>query len=456
MVEEMEHQESVQSVYTPGPDAIDLTPSKDGGVLKEIKREGSGSDFPLTGDKVSVHYVGTLLDGTKFDSSRDRGELFEFNLGKGAVIKAWDLGVASMKRGELAVLYCKSEYAYGKAGSPPKIPADATLVFEVELFDWKGEDVSEAKDEGVMKSILKAGEGYQSPKEGATCDIHVVGLLNGVEFENRDVSLVIGEGMEVGVVEGIEEGLKKMKKEEKAKLLVKAKYAYGAEGNSELNIPPSADLEYHVELIKFEKCKESWELDVVEKIEQAEIFKTKGTDFFKAGKLKIALRYYKKLVDYLKNEDNWTGPEGPKRSALLLAGYLNKALCHLKLKEDMEALDSCDEALKFDPKNEKGLFRRGTANLNLQNFDEALKDFKAVLEVDPENKAAKNQIAITSRKIKQLHEKEKMTYAGMFTKFAMADSKKVEEKKSEDHVTEETNNEALMEADVPTEQAAMA
>lgn len=56
----------------------------------------------------------------------------------GAVIKAWDLGVASMRRGELAVLLCKSEYAYGPTGSPPKIPPDATLVFEVELFDWKG------------------------------------------------------------------------------------------------------------------------------------------------------------------------------------------------------------------------------------------------------------------------------------------------------------------------------
>jgi len=57
----------------------------------------------------------------------------------GNVIKAWDVGVASMKRGELAVLLCKSEYAYGKSGSGSKIPPNATLVFEIELFDWKGE-----------------------------------------------------------------------------------------------------------------------------------------------------------------------------------------------------------------------------------------------------------------------------------------------------------------------------
>lgn len=62
---------------------VDLTFNKDGGVLKEIKREGTGSETPSPGDSVSVHYVGTLTDGTKFDSSRDRGELFEFTLGKG-------------------------------------------------------------------------------------------------------------------------------------------------------------------------------------------------------------------------------------------------------------------------------------------------------------------------------------------------------------------------------------
>ena len=62
---------------------MDITPDKDGGVLKEIKVPGTGDDGPMTGDKVSVHYVGTLTDGSKFDSSRDRGDKFEFDLGKG-------------------------------------------------------------------------------------------------------------------------------------------------------------------------------------------------------------------------------------------------------------------------------------------------------------------------------------------------------------------------------------
>jgi len=69
--------------YEPGPDAVDISPLKDGGVLKEIKRPGVGDEQPMTGDKVYVHYVGTLTDGTKFDSSRDRRQKFDFTLGTG-------------------------------------------------------------------------------------------------------------------------------------------------------------------------------------------------------------------------------------------------------------------------------------------------------------------------------------------------------------------------------------
>ena len=108
------------------------------GILKEIIKEGQGDEQALTNDKVYVHYVGTLLDGTKFDSSRDRNEKFSFDLGRGQVIKAWDIGVATMRRGEICRLTCKSEYAYGENGSGEKIPPGATLIFEVELFDFVG------------------------------------------------------------------------------------------------------------------------------------------------------------------------------------------------------------------------------------------------------------------------------------------------------------------------------
>jgi len=71
--------------YVQGPDAVDISPNQDGGIMKEIKRHGSGDEHPMTGDKVFVHYVGTLTDGTKFDSSRDRGQQFEFSLGTGMI-----------------------------------------------------------------------------------------------------------------------------------------------------------------------------------------------------------------------------------------------------------------------------------------------------------------------------------------------------------------------------------
>jgi len=113
---------------------IDLSPAQNRGVLKEIIKEGVGNETPTNGCKVKVHYTGTLLDGTKFDSSKDREKPFKFDLGRGTVIKAWDIGVATMKRGEVAILTCAPEFAYGKKGSPPSIPPDATLKFEVSEY----------------------------------------------------------------------------------------------------------------------------------------------------------------------------------------------------------------------------------------------------------------------------------------------------------------------------------
>lgn len=104
--------------------------------VKTLK-EGDGVSKPRPGDKVIVHYVGTLDSGKKFDSSRDRNSPFEFTIGKGQVIRGWDEGVAKMSIGEIAVLTCPHDYAYGEKGFGNIIPPKSTLTFEVELLDIK-------------------------------------------------------------------------------------------------------------------------------------------------------------------------------------------------------------------------------------------------------------------------------------------------------------------------------
>ncbi len=113
------------------------TPKATGAKLTTMKIEdvkvGTGAEA-VSGKKVTVHYTGTLENGTKFDSSKDHGAPFSFNLGAGEVIQGWDQGVVGMKIGGVRKLTIPSELGYGAYGSPPVIPANATLLFEIELL----------------------------------------------------------------------------------------------------------------------------------------------------------------------------------------------------------------------------------------------------------------------------------------------------------------------------------
>jgi FKBP-type peptidyl-prolyl cis-trans isomerase len=103
------------------------------GLQIEKLVEGSGP-MPKTGDRVKVHYTGWLTNGTKFDSSVDRGQPFVFTIGRGQVIGGWDQGVATMKVGDKVRLTIPPELGYGARGAGGVIPPNATLVFEVELL----------------------------------------------------------------------------------------------------------------------------------------------------------------------------------------------------------------------------------------------------------------------------------------------------------------------------------
>ncbi|HBC69291.1 MAG: FKBP-type peptidyl-prolyl cis-trans isomerase [Duodenibacillus sp.] len=212
--------------------------------IEELK-VGTGAEAKA-GDEVRVHYTGWLTDGTKFDSSVDRGQPFSFTLGVGMVIRGWDEGVAGMKVGGKRKLTIPAHLGYGARGAGRVIPPNATLVFEVELLG-----ITEVPAEGelVIEEVLE-GKG-EAAANGRTVRVHYRGCLeDGTVFDSSyergdPIEFPLGAGM---VIAGWEQGLQGLKVGGKRKLRIPYNLGYGAQGYPGV-IPPYATLIFDVELV---------------------------------------------------------------------------------------------------------------------------------------------------------------------------------------------------------------
>ncbi|KAH9297279.1 hypothetical protein KI387_028961, partial [Taxus chinensis] len=228
------------------------------GLKKKIIKPGIGYQTPQNGDEVTVHYTETLLDGTVFDSSRDKEEPFTFKIGQGQVIKGWDQGIITMKKGENALFTIPPELAYGSAGMPPTVPPNATLQFDVELLSWI---VDLCEDGGILKKTISHGEKGEKPKYADEVTVKYEAKLE----DETIVAKTPEEGVEFYVNDGnfcpaIAKAVKTMRKGEKATLTVKPMYAFGEKGRDAEGgfaaVPPNANLVISLELISLKSVRE--------------------------------------------------------------------------------------------------------------------------------------------------------------------------------------------------------
>jgi len=406
----------------------------DGGVMKEILKEGDGWETPKKGTEVDVHYVGTLLDGTEFDSSRKRGETFNFKVGSG-VIKGWSEVIKTMKKGEIAKVTLKPEYAYGENGSPPSIPENATLVFEIELLKFTTEkDLSKDKDGGIMKKVVSEGDGSANPSFESKVVVSYVGKVDGaVVDEVKNKELALGEG---DLSEGLEKTVESMKVNEKCEVKISSKYS-----------PMTKNfIVYEVELHSLKKAIDPWECKNYDDVVAASLErKESGNVFFKNNHLNLAIKKYEKGLKFLEQTSKLqTDEEKKKVKDFASVLHINLSLCYFNQKNYKKSLEQANKALEINANNTKALYRKGLALVEQGDWDLGGEEYTKALKIEPDNKSVKLAEAKLQRILHKQEQKDKKLYGKLFSTLSKEldeEEKKNKEEEKKNEVKEEKTEE---------------
>jgi peptidylprolyl isomerase len=249
-------QEKVKSQKVKNPKTVKTA----SGLEYTIKEKGTGKKAQA-GDKVVVHYTGKLTNDTVFDSSVSRGQPFTFKLGAGQVIKGWDEAFQILQVGDKATIKFGPELGYGDRAMG-KIPANSTLIFDVELldviegvrpYDVKGKDTITTAS-GLKYIVVQANKSGEPVVAGTKVTANYSAYLkDGTMFDssidrNQPLKSTIGKGQ---LFAGLDEGFALLHKGEKARLIIPSKLAFGEKGSGP--IPANADIIFDVEVLDVQK-----------------------------------------------------------------------------------------------------------------------------------------------------------------------------------------------------------
>ncbi|KAL2952477.1 hypothetical protein AAZX31_19G113300 [Glycine max] len=422
------------------------------GLTKRILRKGVTWQSPFSGDEVEVHFRGQVENGAALESSYDKGSRFRFKLGQCEVIKGWDEGVATMKKGGSAIFKIPPNLAYGEEGTIRDL----------------------TRHGGIKKKIIREGEGWATPREADEVLVKYEARLEngmlvsksdqGVEFNVSDdglgqnsnkiteldgvlpadsnltcIKLELVSLKIVTDVTGDKKILKKIKKagegfdhpNEGSQVKGEDGTVIESKGSEEEPFelttqeePVPEGLERAIMTTK--KGEQAlvteepfWKMDTQEKIEVCERKKHDGNLLFKAENFRRASKKYEKAVKYIEFDHSFSEDEKHRDNTLRLSCNLNNAAGKLKLGEYIEAL--CTKVLILScpttrPFTIKALYRRCQAYLKTSDLVKAETDIKRALIIDPNNRDIKLECKELKRKQKEYNRHEANIFSTMLSR----------------------------------------